>query len=122
MNENWKQAPDIPIGDDNYFSPGDRDRGQPTHFFPRRNRFVFDVTVPEAWGDRELVWTINVNGTECSAYASLDPGYVIDDLLIASETGSLGVGTSSPEARANTFPTGRKCMLSQSGAKHSNWF
>ncbi len=41
MNRNWEAEPDIPIGSDNNFSPGAADRGKPTHFLPRRNRFVF---------------------------------------------------------------------------------
>ena len=58
MNENWEEEPGVEVGEDNYFSPGEADRGQPTHFLPRRNRFTFEVTVPADWGDRELVWTL----------------------------------------------------------------
>ena len=104
MNENWEETPDVPVGENNYFSPGDQDRGQPTHFLPRRNRFTFEVTVPADWGDRELVWTINVNGVEKKAYATLRQDYLVDNMVIASETGSLGAGTSSPESRANVPP------------------
>jgi len=104
MNENWSEEPDVPIGENNYFSPGDPDRGQPTHFLPRRNRFNFEVTVPADWGDRELVWTLNVNGVERKAYATLKADYLVDNMVIASETGSLGAGTSSPESRANVPP------------------
>ena len=104
MNENWKEAPDAPVGENNYFEPGDADRGQPTHFLPRRNRFTFEVTVPSDWGDRELVWTLNVNGLERKAYATLKADYLVDNMVIASETGSLGAGTSSPESRANIPP------------------
>jgi len=105
MNENWIEEPDVPIGENNAFSPGDADRGQPTHFLPRRNRFNFEVVVPADWGDRELVWTLNVNGKERKAYATLKPDYQVDNIVIASETGSLGAGTSSPESRANVKPT-----------------
>jgi hypothetical protein len=105
MNENWLEEPDVPIGENNAFSPGDADRGQPTHFLPRRNRFNFEVVVPADWGDRELVWTLNVNGQERKAYATLKPDYQVDNIVIASETGSLGAGTSSPESRANVKPT-----------------
>ena len=83
---------------------GDADRGQPTHFLPRRNRFTFEVTVPSDWGDRELVWTLNINGVERKAYATLKADYLVDNMVIASETGSLGAGTSSPESRANLPP------------------
>ena len=64
MNENWEETPDVAVGEENFFAPGDLDRGQPTHFLPRRNRFTFEVTVPSDWGDRELVWTLKVNGVE----------------------------------------------------------
>src|SRR5437773_4034580 len=50
MNRNYEEALDVPIGPDNSFAPGDRgagapgmnmDRGQPTHFVPRRHKDVF---------------------------------------------------------------------------------
>lgn len=104
MNENWTEAPIVDVGENNFFSPGDADRGQPTHFLPRRNRFHFEVTVPADWGDRELVWTLNVNGVERKAYATMKADYLVDNMVIASETGSLGAGTSSPESRANIAP------------------
>jgi len=104
MNENWTEQPDVTVGDNNFFSPGDADRGQPTHFLPRRNRFTFEVVVPSDWGERELVWTLNVNGVERKAYATLKDDYLVDNMVIASETGSLGAGTSGPESRANIPP------------------
>ena len=104
MNINWEEEPDVEIGPNNSFAPGEPDRGQPTHFLPRRNRFTFEVTVPSDWGDRELVWTLNVNGVERKAYATLKPDYLVDNMVIASETGSLGAGTSSPESRSNVPP------------------
>ena len=104
MNENWEEEPDVEVGEHNFFSPGEADRGQPTHFLPRRNRFTFEVTVPSDWGDRELVWTLNVNGVEKKAFATLRQDYLVDNMVIASETGSLGAGTSSPESRANIPP------------------
>ena len=104
MNENWLEEPDVAVGDENFFSPGDMDRGQPAHFLPRRNRFTFEVTVPSDWGDRELVWTLSVNGVERKAYGTLKADYLVDNMVIASETGSLGAGTSSPESRANIPP------------------
>src|SRR3974390_1383702 len=57
MNSNWEEEFDVPIGPDNNIEPGGPDQGQPTHFFPRRNRFVFWVNVPKDLGDKELVWT-----------------------------------------------------------------
>ena len=104
MNENWQEEPFVPVGENNNFSPGEADRGQPTHFLPRRNRFTFEVTVPADWGNQELVWTLNVNGVERKAYATLRQDYLVDNMVIASETGSLGAGTSSPESRSNLPP------------------
>ena len=104
MNENWKEEPDVDIGENNFFSPGSADRGQPTHFLPRRNRFTFEVNVPSDWGDRELVWELTVNGVTRRAFATLKDDYLVDNMVIASETGSLGAGTSSPESRANVAP------------------
>tara|TARA_R110002072_G_scaffold170552_1_gene324084 strand:+ start:52208 stop:53155 length:948 start_codon:yes stop_codon:yes gene_type:complete len=103
-NENWEEELDIPVGENNQFSPGDADRGQPTHFLPRRNRFTFKVQVPADWGDKELAWTVTANGVTRTAYATLAKDYVVDSVVIASETGSLGAGTSTPESRANTPP------------------
>jgi hypothetical protein len=104
QNENWEEELNIPIGANNSFSPGLEDRGQPTHFLPRRNRFTFEVPVPADWGDKELAWTVTVNGVTKIAYATLARDYVIDNVVIASETGSLGAGTSSPESRSNLPP------------------
>ena len=46
MNRNWEEALDIPIGPNNNVEPGGPDQGQPTHFLPRRNRFLFRIRVP----------------------------------------------------------------------------
>lgn len=104
MNENWEEEPNVAVGENNMFSPGEADRGQPTHFLPRRNRFTFEVQVPSDFGDRELVWTLNVNGVDRKAYGTLKADYLVDNMVIASETGSLGAGTSSPESRSNIAP------------------
>jgi hypothetical protein len=81
------------------------DQGQPTHFLPRRNRFVFKVPVPAGFGEKdELVWTLTTHGKTEKAYATLRPDYILDDVVKASETGALGAGTSSPEVRANKAP------------------
>jgi len=105
MNRNWEEQPTIPVGEDNWFSPGEMDRGQPTHFLPRRNRFVFKVRVPADFGDQELVWTLRSRGTETVAIGSLRPDYYVDNVVIMSETGALGAGTSSPELRAQKPPS-----------------
>jgi hypothetical protein len=106
MNRNWEEELDVPVGPNNSFSPGTPDQGQPTHFLPRRNRFVFRVKVPATFSAKdELIWTLTTNGVTEKAYASLREDYRVDDVVKASETGALGAGSSSPEIRANKPPS-----------------
>ncbi|MBS1817000.1 MAG: hypothetical protein JSU08_03640 [Acidobacteria bacterium] len=105
MNRNWEEELDVPVGAANSFAPGNPDQGQPTHFLPRRNRFVFRVKVPATFTPKdELIWTLTTNGVTEKAYASLREDYKVDDVVKASETGALGAGSSSPEIRANKQP------------------
>ena len=101
MNRNWEEEVDVPIGPDNNISPGLPDQGQPTHFQPRRNRFVFKVRVPADWGKKELVWTLTTKGKTEKAFASLREDSLVDNIVQASEQGALGAGVSSPAIRAN---------------------
>ena len=105
MNDNWEEELRVPIGENNSFSPGEADRGQPTFFMPRRNRYTFTVTVPADWGDRELVWTLNANGHESKAYTSKHQDVFLDNITISSDGGSLGGGYTTPETYANVEPT-----------------
>jgi len=106
MNRNWVEEIDVPVGPDNGFNLGGADQGQPTHFLPRRNRFVFRVKVPSNFTEKdELIWTLTTHGKTEKAYATLRPDYVVDDVVKASETGALGAGTSSPEVRGNHPPS-----------------
>ena len=105
FNHNWQEELDIPVGENNFFSQGEADRGQPTHFLPRRNRFTFDVIVPSDFGDSELVWEVtSPNGLTRKAYGTLREDYKIDNIIIMSETGSLGAGSSDAKIRANIPP------------------
>jgi hypothetical protein len=120
MNRNWEEELDVPIGPANNFAPGNADQGQPTHFLPRRNRFVFRVKVPSTFTAKdELVWTLTTNGVTEKAYASLRDDYKVDDIVKASETGALGAGTSSPEIRSNKPPVvkvnGAKALTAKVG-------
>lgn len=104
MNSNWEEEFDIPVGPANNFSPGPADQGQPTHFFPRRNRFVFRVRVPKDFGEKELVWSLTTHGKNIKAYGTLRQDYFVDNMVFTSETGAIGAGVSSPEIRANKPP------------------
>src|SRR5437016_3795957 len=55
MNLNWEEELEIPIGPENSFD-GVPDRGQPTHFAPRRHKDIFKVVVPKDFGNQKLVW------------------------------------------------------------------
>jgi len=105
MNRNWVEEIDIPPGPENTIMPGGPDQGQPTHFLPRRNRFVFRVAVPKTFTEKdEVIWTLTAHGVTEKAWATLRPDYLLDNVVKASETGSLGAGTSSPEVRSNQPP------------------
>jgi hypothetical protein len=104
MNDNWEEEFNVPIGPDNNIEPGGPDHGQPTHFFPRRNRFVFWVNVPKDFGNKEVVWTLTTRGKTSKAYATLRQDYFLDDMVLTSETGAIGAGVSNPEIRANKPP------------------
>src|SRR5262245_22716365 len=108
MNRNWEEEVNVPVGVDNSFSPGAADQGQPTHFLPRRNRFVFRVAVPKTFTEKdEMIWTLTTYGKTEKAYASLRTDYKVDNTVKQSETGALGAGTSSPEVRANQPPVAK---------------
>ena len=119
MNSNWEQEFDVPIGPDNHFTfteprqlddferesykASEADQGQPTHFYPRRNPFLFTVRVPRDFGDTELVWTLKTRGETHRAYAALKPDYRIDPQVISTEVGG-AFGSLSDALRYNIPP------------------
>ncbi len=103
MNTNWLQEFDIAVGPDNRFEPGDPDRGQPSHFYPRRNPFLFTITVPKDFGKQELTWTLVANGQTRKAYASLKSDYEIDPQVISTEIGGDN-GNLADDLRTNIPP------------------
>ncbi len=104
LNRNWAEQPLVPIGPDNHIEPGGPDRGQPTHFFPRRNRFVFRVPVPADFGDGEVTWTLTVNGETWQAFGTLRQGYAVDDTVLMANFGGGGPGGFHPSTIGNTPP------------------
>jgi hypothetical protein len=104
FNRNWEEQIDAPIGPANTIEPGGPDRGQPTHFQPRRNRFVFRIRVPADFGTKELVWTLTTNGKTERAYATLKPDYFIDDDVIMANNGAAGMGGAEPSLKGNKPP------------------
>ena len=89
FNRNWEEEFDIPPGPHNRVEPAGPDHGQPTHFLPRRNRFLFKIRVPADFGDSEVLWTLtSPNGETKRAYATLHPDYYIDDLVLQRNNGA----------------------------------
>jgi hypothetical protein len=93
-NRNSEEALEIPIGAENFVSPGERNQGQPTHFEPRRHWGVFAVKVPADFGDKKVVWTLTVRGETYAIPGSLHPNWQIDAL-----EGEAGSGNTPPVLR-----------------------
>jgi hypothetical protein len=71
----------VPIGPDNFVSPGNPNQGQPAFLYPRRNWGVFAVKVPADFGDQKrVVWTIKIRGQTFSVPGSLREEWQIDAL------------------------------------------
>ncbi len=77
LNRNYVEEVSVPVGPQNNMEPGGPDRGQPGHFFPRRNPKAFGVTVPKDFGKKELVWTITFRGRALKAIGWLQPEWEI---------------------------------------------
>jgi hypothetical protein len=103
MNSNWEEEFDIPVGPDNRIEPGGPDQGQPTHFYPRRNMFLFTIRVPKDFGDKELVWTLVTHAKTEHAFASLKPDYLLNKQTIGTEVGANMAGLGD-ELLHNEFP------------------
>jgi hypothetical protein len=119
MNSNWEEEFDLPIGSDNYFNivkPAElddldvdgydfsqADQGQPTHFYPRRNPFLFTVDVPADFGTDEVVWTLVTHGHLARAYGTLKADYRIDPQVISTEVGG-AFGSLDDRLRTNIPP------------------
>jgi hypothetical protein len=119
FNSNWEQQFDIPVGPENYFTLVDRgelddlerdayrtvgsDQGQPTHFYPRRNPFLFTIRVPADFGEKEWVWTLKTQGETVRAFANLSTDYRIDPQVISTEVGG-NFGSLDDRLRTNLAP------------------
>src|ERR1051325_903965 len=87
LNRNYEEELEIPVGPNNTVEPGG-DRGQPTHFYPRRQHFVFKVVVPKDWGlERKVVWTLTIRGKTNSAKGWLQPEWEINNLIMMENFG-----------------------------------
>ena len=80
LNRNYEERLDIPVGPDNRIEPGPADRGQPTHFLPRRHTGVFAIRVPADFGEQELTWSLTAHGQTIAVPGNLRPAWRIDAL------------------------------------------
>ncbi len=105
FNTNWQEEFDVPIGPENTIDPGGPDQGQPTHFYPRRNPFLFTVRVPKDFetGNKEVGWTLTTNGKTEKTYATLKSDYRVDPQVIQMEVGG-DRGSQRNELRTNIPP------------------
>jgi len=94
FNRNFEEVLEIPIGPDNFISPGPPDQGQPTHFAPRRHWGVFAIRVPADFADRKIVWTLSIRGETFAIPGNLHPNWQIDAL-----EGEAGSGNTPPRLR-----------------------
>jgi hypothetical protein len=87
LNRNYEEELEIPVGPNNAVEPGG-DRGQPTHFYPRRQHFLFNVVVPKDWGlERKVVWTLTIRGKTNAAKGWLQPEWELNKQVIMENLG-----------------------------------
>ena len=91
FNRNSEEVLEIPVGLDNFITPGDPNQGQPAHFEPRRHWGVFAVKVSANFGSGQLLWTVKVRGETIAVPGSLHPNWQIDAL-----EGEAGSGNTPP--------------------------
>jgi len=116
LNRNYEEEVDIPVGPANRIEPGPGDQGQPTHFYPRRQRGVFVAKLPKDAANKKVTWTLSVRGQTASVPANLGELYNIDALrseglnrippgLKLEATGAMGVGPAGTSTALKTvFP------------------
>jgi hypothetical protein len=82
LNRNYEEEVNIPIGPSNTIEPGD-DRNQPTHFYPRRQLFVFNVRLPMDWDKNgRVTWTLTSHGRTDVANGWLQPEWELSPQVI----------------------------------------
>ena len=91
LNRNYEEEVDIPLGAENSITVGSEvfgDKGQPTHFYPRRQRFLFRVVVPADWDKKQkVVWTLTSRGKTDQAKGWLQPEWELSQDVIVENMG-----------------------------------
>lgn len=113
FNVNTEEVLEIPIGRDNHVEPEEFNGLQPTHFLPvppggRRHYCVFSVTVPEDWGERDLVWTLMDPRAHGMGQEYSSPGRIIFETYHLEERFQESRERSAPRVRLD--PDGPEAM------------
>jgi hypothetical protein len=103
LNRNHEEEVDIPVGPDNNVDLG-ADQGQPTHFYPRRQRFVFRVVVPRDMDKtRKVIWTLTSHGRTDQAKGWLQPEWELSEGVMVENQGG---GVPDPLNKPPTLTIG----------------
>jgi hypothetical protein len=107
LNRNYEEEVDIPVGPDNNVDAGagtPGDRGQPTHFYPRRQRFLFRVVVPADWDKQQkVIWTLTSRGKTNQAKGWLQPVWELSQDVIVE---NMGGGVPDPSNKPPSLTIG----------------
>ena len=111
-NRNSTEAVSVPIGPQNFVSPGPQNQGQPSEFHPDRHWGVFGIRLPATTNrDAEVTWTIVFRGATYAIPGNLRANWKIDAL-----EGEAGSGNTPPVVKfAQTGPEARGPMGVTSG-------
>lgn len=109
LNRNYVEELHVPVGPANQVEPSGPDRGQPTFFYTRLNRYAFTVVLPKDWDKtREVIWTLTTNGRTDKAHGWLQPEWEVDMEVILSNTvlsaRGRGAGNQAPVLKIDTMP------------------
>ena len=136
FNRNYEEHLDIPVGPDNRFEPGPADRGQPTHFLPRRQTGVFAVVVPADF-EGPLSWSLTAHDEtiaipghvrpewEITALEEVTSGNTPPVVRLHSPDGELGqgpLGTRSTRSATMTEPTTITVWAADDGVRKARAF
>ena len=117
LNRNYEEEVDIPLGAENSITVGSEvfgDKGQPTHFYPRRQRFLFRVVVPADWDKKQkVVWTLTSRGRTDQAKGWLQPEWELSpDVMVEN----MGGGVPDPANKAPEVTVSSAQTVALSGA------
>jgi hypothetical protein len=107
LNRNYEEEVDIPLGPENSVTVNGEtfgDKGQPTHFYERRQRFIFKVVVPKDWDkERKVVWTLTSRGRTDQAKGWLQPEWELSEDVIVE---NMGGGVPDPDNKPPVLMVG----------------